>query len=208
MKRLIYISLLAMAFAPCSFAAKPAPENDFHVAFQLGLTGGGDSIATAKYTNGDSVSIHGGGLFELGFGAYYHKPSVPVSALLTINYHVDQASAKNGNVQFDRWPLEFTGYFHINESWRIGAGLRHVMNAKLKIDKDGEASTSVEYRDANSPLVEVAWGQEWGRNNYWVGLRYVHENLKVDKVTLDGVSYGVDHTDDGSHLGVFAHYAF
>ena len=209
MKKALVLSLLAIAFAPCSYAANAKSENDFHVAVGLGLTAGGDSLARAEYTNGDTAKIYGGGLIQLGAGVYYHKPSVPLSVLLTINYHVDQASARNGNMQFDRWPLELIGYYHINDSWRIGAGLRHVMSPSLKVDIDYQPSTKVDYEDTNSPVAEVAWGKSWGRKNYWVALRYVHENLKVKRVSIgDQPVEPALQTEDGSHFGVFIRYAF
>lgn len=209
MNRLAVIALLGMSVAPCTHAATLNNDPVAHVAFTLGLTAGGSSIATAKYTNGDSTTIHGGGLVQLGFGVYFHKSSFPASALLTINYHVDSTSARNGNIQFDRWPLELVGYYHINDQWRVGAGIRHVMNPRLRIDFDEQPSTTVDYEDTDSPIFEVAWGQGWGRNNYWIGLRYVHETLKAQRVSYDGITTtDVDHTDDGSHFGVMLHYAF
>lgn len=208
MNRLIVVALLGLMFAASSYGAALKNESVAHVAFTFGLTAGGSSIATAKYTNGDSTSIHGGGLVQLGVGAYFHKSSVPASALLTINYHVDSTSARNGNIRFDRWPLELVGYYHINDSWRIGAGLRHVMNPKLRVDMDDEPSTTVDYQDTNSPIFEVAWGQVWARNNFWVSLRYVHESLKAQRVGYDYISTtDVNHTDDGSHFGLLLHYA-
>jgi len=208
MNRLFAPATLFLALTPSAHAARDQSDPEFHIAFNLGITAGGDSIAKAKYTNGDSASIHGGGLVQLGAGIYYHKPSVPVSALLTINYHVDNATAKNGNMQFDRWPLELIGYYHLNDSWRLGAGIRHVMNAKLKYDIDNDPVTTIDYADTNSPVFEAAWGQEWRRNNFWVGLRYVHETLKARRVNDGYLSYNVDHTDDGSHVGLFLRYAF
>ncbi len=204
MNKPFIIAALVLALASSAHAANRTEfDSDFHVAANLGLTAGGDSIAKVKFTNGDNVSIHGGGLIQLGAGVYY-KPSLPISALLTINYHFDSAYARNGNVKFERWPLELIGYYHINESWRVGAGIRHVMNAKLKFDIDNDPITNIDYADTNSPVFEAAWGQQWGRSIFWVGVRYVHETLKVQRI---GDAYA-NFTEDGSHVGLFARYAY
>jgi hypothetical protein len=187
-------------------AAAPKDERPVRFVLTGGLTAGGDTIAKVTYSNGDSANIKGGGLVQLGAGVQIHPVAKPFSMLATINYHVDNATAKNGDARFDRVPLELLGFYHLNSNWRIGGGWRHTMNPRFKADFDYQPSLTVKYKDADSLVLQVGFGTE----RFWGGLRYVNESFKVESGRIGNTSaVRVDTSqDDGSHIGLMGYVAF
>src|SRR5690606_23263342 len=95
-----------------------------------GLTFGGDKLATAVYEDGTEIDIDAGGTIALHVGVDYRfAPQFSVQG--TVGYHVDGASARNGDLRFERVPVELLGYYHVNEQLRVGGGIRFVTNAAL-----------------------------------------------------------------------------
>jgi hypothetical protein len=202
----VVVTISLMASTSLCLAAAPKGERPVRFVLTGGLTAGGDTIAKVKYSNGDSVNIKGGGLVQLGAGLQYKPANKPFSLLATLNYHVDNATAKNGDARFDRMPLEVLGFYHLNDSWRIGGGWRHTMNPKFKADFDGQTSVSVKYKDANSLVLQVGYGSE----RFWGGLRYVNESYKAESARLgNSNALSIDTSkDDGSHIGLIGYAAF
>lgn len=197
----ILTSLLAASVA---LAAAPKTEPSIRFLVTAGLTTGGDTIEKLEYEKGGSVRIKGGGLVQLGAGLQYHRPGSAFSVLSTLNYHVDNATAKNGDARFDRVPLELLAFYHPNDRWRIGGGLRHTMNPKFKEQFDGEPRITINYKDTNSLVLQVGFGGA----RAWGALRYVNESFDAERVSVGNLSARYAHKDDGSHVGLFGYYAF
>ena len=82
----------------------PTPEISTRpVSFLLGggITQGGDTLATATFTDGSSQSIRGGGLVYFKAGADWRVSPI-MSIQGTFGYHADSVSAKNGGLKFER----------------------------------------------------------------------------------------------------------
>jgi len=88
-----------------------------------GLTYGGERIVTAHYTDGDQIDIDGGGSVALLVGLDY-RVNAGFSVQGTVGYHVDNAPGRDGDIRFERVPLELLGYYHVNDKVRVGGGLR------------------------------------------------------------------------------------
>jgi hypothetical protein len=203
-KAVVITASLVTCSSLCS-AAAPQAERPVRFVLTGGLTAGGDTIAKVEYSNGDTAKIKGGGLVQLGAGLQFHPVGTPFSLLATINYHVDNATAKNGEARFDRVPLELLGFYHINDRWRIGGGWRHTMNPKFKGDFDFQPSVTLDYKDADSLVLQVGFGTE----RFWGGLRYVNESFKVESVRVSSSTVRIDTAkNDGSHLGLMGYFAF
>jgi hypothetical protein len=202
----IALTLGVVANTSLCLAAAPTGQRPVSFVLAAGLTAGGDTIAKVQYSNGDNVNIKGGGLVQLGAGLQFKPVNKPFSVLATVNYHVDNATAKNGEARFDRTPLELLGFYHLNNNWRIGGGWRHTINPRFKADFDYQPTVTVHYKDADSLVLQVGFGSE----RFWGGLRYVNESYKVESGRIGNTSaVRVDTSkDDGSHIGLIGYVAF
>lgn len=185
-------------------AATRQPEPTVRFVVDAGLTYGGDTIEKLEYSRGGSATIKGGGLVQIGGGVQFHPPGSSFSALATLNYHVDNATAKNGDARFDRVPLELLAFYHLDDRWRIGGGWRHTMNPKFTEKFDYEDRITINYKDADSLVLQVGFGTQ----RVWGALRYVDESFDAERVTVGNLSGAYNHTDDGSHVGLLGYFAF
>lgn len=97
----------------------------------FGLMGGGKTLATVQYTNGDTAKVHSGGLVDFRVGMDWHTPGSPFALQASVGYFVDRNSASNGSVRFQRYPFELLGFGYIGDKVRLGGGLRATTGAKL-----------------------------------------------------------------------------
>jgi hypothetical protein len=171
-------------------AASPAPAR---FLLGMGLSGGGDELASARYTNGDTVNIHAGGLVYFTAGVDYHfAPAFSLQA--TVNYHVDRANARNGDVKFERFPVELIGYYQPNPAWRVGGGVRYTSSPKLSGSGVG-SGLDASFDNTTSAVVEAEY---FTSPKVGIKLRYVNETFK---------SRGYQDID-GSHVGLSANFYF
>lgn len=170
----------------------------------IGMTGGGDRLATAEvyrsyygyygFDEYDERNIRAGQLVQLHAGIEWRvAPAVTMQAL--IGTHTDGASGWNGAIDFDRYPLELLGHFEFAPRWRAGGGLRYVFKNRL----DGKGSMrdyDIKFKNSLGPVVEVEF-----LPLPWMGvkLRGVVERYKP---RVGGESY------NGNHVGIFANFYF
>lgn len=165
----------------------------------IGVTGGGDRLASARYYGGysrydDDRSIRAGQLLQIHGGLEWRvAPSVTMQA--TVGYHTDGVDGWNGSIDFDRYPLELLAHYSFAPQWRAGGGLRYTLNPRL--DGSGVARDyDIRFKRSLGPVVEV----EFLPLN-WLGikLRAVFERYKP----RDGGPAA-----EGNHVGVFANFYF
>lgn len=207
MKKTVLSTLLGAALATPFLAQAAAKDAGVHFILTGGLTAGGDTIATAEYTNGTSNNLKGGGLVQLGGGILWQSASMPLATAFTVNYHVDNASGSNGDIRFSRIPLEAIAYYTGVEKWRFGAGVRLVQSPKLVADINNVKET-VKYKDATGVVVEAGYGIT---PNAWINVRYVAEKYRPNTFTAaNGQTFNISNAtkDDGSHIGVNFLYQF
>ena len=165
----------------------PAP---MRVMLGFNAVGGGDDLVSAKRTDGKTDTIKAGEGIAFYAGVDYRvAPAFSLQA--SLGYHTNRISADNGKLEFTRIPAELLAFYHINENWRVGGGLRYVSKPTLK--GSGVASMrDVEFDNTTSGVVEAEYlmGQHWGFQ-----ARYVHERLKLD-------GYRGDINADQAGLGV------
>ncbi|NVM77965.1 hypothetical protein FHW83_003789 [Duganella sp. SG902] len=150
-------------------------------------------LATARYTNGKSQDIKAGGGVYFTAGADY-RVSPEFSIQGTLNFHVDDTNADNGSIKFKRFPVEVLGYYHLNNQWRIGAGVRYTSGAKLS-SSGAAAGLNVKFDNAVSGVLEAEyfWTPSFGMK-----MRYVNETFK--KSGYEDVK--------ANHVGISANYYF
>jgi opacity protein-like surface antigen len=194
MKKIVFAvtALFATMGAAQAQTSVPAPA-PVRFLLGMGLSGGGDELASARYTNGRNVNLHAGGLVYFTAGVDY-RIAPQFSLQGTVNYHVDRANATNGDIKFERFPVELIGYYQPNPAWRVGGGVRYTNSPKLS--GSGVASgTDVSFDNTTSAVVE---GEYFVGRKLGVKLRYVNETFK---------SRGYKDVD-GSHVGLSANFYF
>jgi hypothetical protein len=106
---------------------------------------------------------------------------------------VDDASAWNGDLKFERYPIELIGYYQPNPVFRVGGGLRYVVSPKLSSSgKAPEANAS--FDNTKSAVVEAEYFVD---PTLGIKLRYVNEIYTARNRRVDG-----------SHVGISANFYF
>lgn len=180
MNKLVFAAAIAAAFiGPAHAQMAPAPvmpANPLHWVAGIGITAGGDKVATARYTDGSSVNIKAGSGLALLAGAEYRlNPEFSVQG--TVGYHIHfTPEASNGDASFSRVPFELLGYFHANQKWRVGGGLRHTTAVKLN-GKGAASYLDRDFQNANGAIVEVEY---FATPNLGIKTRFVSEKFKPE----------------------------
>jgi hypothetical protein len=190
MKSLLIVSALSLSV--CSAIAND--NKTVKPLLGFGLTGGGETLVSARYTNGDNASIRSGGLVSFIGGAEF-RVADNIAVQTTIGYHVDRVNAANGSVRFERFPLSVTGLYRVNQQVRLGLGLEHVSNPKIR--GTGVASSASENFKSSTGLAleaEYLFNTKLG-----VKLRAVQHKFK---------SKDFNGEVDGNYFGVFGTYYF
>ncbi len=114
--------------APAGGAFAARYSNPLRFAASLGGAFGGDSLATVTYSNNSSVNLDAGRGAQFSFGVDY-RIDPQFAVLANAGYQVVVAAASNGNLRFQRYPLEGIGYYYLNNQWRVGPDARAVAAA-------------------------------------------------------------------------------
>jgi opacity protein-like surface antigen len=186
MKKTVFAVTALLATMGAAQAQTPAASPVRFLA-GLGYSVGGDDLATAEYTNGHSQDIKAGGGFYFTGGADY-RLSEQFSVQGTLNFHVDDTTARNGSIRFQRFPIEVLGYYHVNNAWRIGGGVRYVTGAKLS-SSGVAAGINAKFDDTVSGVLEAEyfWTPRVGMK-----MRYVKETFKAPgKRDVDANHFGM-----------------
>lgn len=168
----------------------------------LGLTFGGDDLATAHFTNGYDQTVTAGGLLDLRAGLEYRITGSPVALQMAVAYHVDSATANNGDLRFSRVPVELIALYDLGSQWRVGLGMRKATSAKVKATGAAESSagfgSSTDFKSNLGFLVEAEY---MATPQIGLQVRYVSESYKIQFPNSQPKV-------DGSHVGVMGVYYF
>lgn len=188
-----------LASAQVGQSTGTASQRNFFFAGSAGLTFGGDTLATVRFTNGDTDKIKAGGLVHVSAGVLWSPADLPMSVQVMGGYHVDDVSASNGDLRFSRYPIEALAFYNGVKDWRFGIGARHASSPRLKTDLNGVTSQT-EFKNANGVVAEM--GYRFARS-FWVNARYVREDYKLDRFGSGGSSVTVTGTAKGDHGGIY-----
>ncbi|MDD4912368.1 MAG: hypothetical protein PHP57_08750 [Sideroxydans sp.] len=192
-----------------SLSTQPT-QSGLHMLINGGLTYGGDTIATAVYTNGSSTNLKGGGLVQFGLGGLYQFAEQPVAVLLSANYHFHSAGGSAGSINFGRMPIEALAYYTGKARYRIGGGIRMVQSPEYSSDVSSATSPvkQVTYENTQGIVAEIGYQLS---SQGWLNFRFVSEKYQEKTMTLwNGASSSRAWVSpkDGSHLGVNFSYEF
>lgn len=196
MKKTVF-AIAALAIASASHAQNAAiPARTVHGFVGIGASAGGDKLATASYTNGDSASIRAGSGVTFTGGLDF-RINEQFSAQTSVNFHVDNQSARNGDLRFQRFPIEALAFYHINQNWKIGTGLRYVSGAKLSGSGAGEID-DVKFDSTLSGVVEAEY---LFSPQFSLKVRYVNEKFEVKDQYYEGEA-------KANHVGISGNFYF
>lgn len=193
-KFILAAATLALAAAA---HADTRPGNPVRPFIGLGVTHGGDTLASVQFSNGDTVDVYAGGVVDIRGGVDFQIANTPLSVQLSLGYHVDGANGSNGDYTFSRVPVEALGYVSVSPNVRIGAGLRKAFDAHIS-SSGVLAADDVPFRSTVGGIVEVEY---FPLRQLGLKLRYVNERYRGE-----GLNSGL--TVDGSHGGIYASYYF
>ncbi|GGC16513.1 outer membrane beta-barrel protein [Pseudoduganella buxea] len=194
MKKIVFAFSTLLATMVAAHAQTPATAAaPVRFLAGAGFSGGGDELATASYTNGDSQDIRAGKGLYLTAGAEY-RVSPQVSVQATVNFHIDDTNADNGSIRFRRFPVEVLGYYHINTQWRVGGGVRYINGAKLT-SSGAAAGLDTKFDNSTGAVLEAEY---FWTPNFGMKMRYVNETFKAR---------GYEDAK-GNHVGISGNYYF
>ncbi|MBH9551514.1 hypothetical protein [Inhella gelatinilytica] len=119
------------AAAALCVAGMAQAETTVRPVIGASFTAGGEKLARVSFTDGSHQDVRSGGLVHLFGGFEVQMDSLPLTVQANIGYHVDNSAAKNGEVRFQRWPIEVLGFFQGGDGWRFGGGVRKANGVKL-----------------------------------------------------------------------------
>lgn len=187
---LISLTISTSVNAQTSNESKP-----YRFLANIGLAVGGDTLATAYYTDGSSINIPAGTGLVLAGGLEFNL-SDALSVQGTLGYHgrfTPQAS--NGSASFSRFPIELLTHYKINDQWRIGTGIRFINNPK--IEASGAASRlSREFESSVAGVIEAEYVFD---KNSGVKMRIANDKYKAKNSWAEY---------SGTHFAVAYNYYF
>jgi hypothetical protein len=186
MKQTVIVCLAALAAA----SSAQAQYGGVRGILGMGLTSGGDTLASIQYTDGGSADIRAGGLMHF-YGGLEVRLAPQVTMQGTIGYHVDETSSNsNGALRFSRYPLEWLAHVQISPNVRVGGGVRFVNDAKVS-GSGVLSSVEIDYGSTTGGVLE---GEYLVAPNIGLKLRFVGEKYTP---SAGGPSA------DGNHVGFF-----
>ncbi len=169
--------------------SKQEEKKPVRLVCQLGISSGGEKLATATFDNGEDESIRAGGLFSASVGVIVNPFSTMNKKLetqLSVGYKQDSTSAENGDITFSRVPLEVIQFYRF-DNFRIGAGLTYHINPTL--DGDGFAGDlHAKFDDALGFVVEADYF--FGYRGF-VGIKTTIIDYEIGGYEVEGNSYGL-----------------
>lgn len=118
----------------------------------LGFSFGGDTLASGAYTDGERWTIKAGEGLLLAVGADF-RVAERLSVRTSIGYHRDSTNASNGEVSFNRTPVEVLALYEVHPQVVLGGGLRKATNARIHTSGVAGSNTSGGSYDSSVGLV-------------------------------------------------------
>lgn len=194
MKPLLASMILAASLVPAAQAQQYGGTLKPFVG--IGLTFGGEDLATAEYSNGSTYTVTTGGLVDFRAGLEYRLINSPWALQAVLGYHTDSSNATNGKFQFSRIPVELIAMADMSDQWRIGFGLRKASSAKVSTSGDAVGQTVFGRSTTFVSNLGVLFQAEYRVTpNFGLQARYVNERYQI--------KFSQPQEVDGSHAGIF-----
>lgn len=167
MRKIIYL-LLVLFLVQFKVHAQDNPPLRFLIGGALEL--GGDEVASVSFTNGQSQRVNAGQGISLGLGAEYAIPNLEnIRLRSTVGFKYVTTAADNVHIRLTRIPINLSGNYVFNETWRVGLGMSFHTNIKFNAGGIGD---NFQLQNTSGPYLEFAYK--------WVGLSYTMMTYKDD----------------------------
>lgn len=194
MKKIALVIALAIASLGTAQAQNTPAQPQMRGVLGGGVTFGGDTLLTVEYENGTEMDLRAGGIVTM-YGGIDYRVTDQFSFQATVGYHVNNASARNADARFERFPLEVLAYYHVSPQWRLGGGARYVSNPKLKTS----GALNIGDFAFDNTLSGVLEAEYLMSSHVGFKLRYVHETYESKQIA---------EKIDGKHVGILANFYF
>jgi outer membrane protein W len=200
MKKILMAGAISMALCGSAFAQNE--PNPLHFMVGVGLTVGGENVATAQYTDGSSNNISAGTGAQLMTGLDY-RLNQSVSFEATVGYRVRVALGSNGNASFNRFPIDLLAYYNVDPNWRLGGGVEYINHPTLSAS-GAIAGLNEDFKNTTGLVLEAEY---FPMPNLGVKFRAVKETYKP--VNPYNTYTGKQQNNvDGSNFEVLSDYYF
>jgi hypothetical protein len=170
---------------------------------RIGMGFGSAALDSGFYTSGSSWELSSGNGLKYALGADY-RIAKKITLQATVGKELSTVPASNGDLTFNRLPVELLGFLDVSKEIRLGAGLRKSTGAQVSSSGAGTGYPSVGTWDASlggvlelQYILDTTERQTGGPGQFGVNLRYVSETF-----TKGAVSKIADHFE----LGLFLNY--
>ena len=147
---------------------------------------GGETIATATFSNGSTESIKANEGAYLGGGASILLDSKDIEIETTLSYKYTSITASNGDITWTRFPLEVLAFYRMPK-FRLGGGLTYHLSPKLKAS-GAAGNFNVTVDDAAGAVVQADY---FLTRKFTLGGRYTILEYKANGIPAKSNGVGV-----------------
>jgi hypothetical protein len=189
-KLMIKQLMLAMALLTAnSLSAAAVQAAEFKGVVGIGVDVGGDTLATAVYTDGTTADVKANNGLVFNGGAVMIVDSYETQA--TVGYKFGGPIGKNGTVTWDTVPLELIQFLRASNV-RIGLGLIYHINPRLTVDIPG-ASYTINYDNAFGTVAQIGWAplnMPFSIDLRYTAIKYRQSNIN-NAQEASGAAFGI-----------------
>jgi len=162
--------------------------------FGFGFDFGGDTIDSFQSGSGDTETIKANeGIYIYGGVIYNLNEKLEVQT--TIGYKFESLNATNGDVRFDRAPLELL-LFTRKDQHRFGGGVTYHTGVEYECELTGSCNFTVDLDDALGFIIEYDYllSSKNFKYDFSLGVRYTNIEYEVDpfNFTIDANGLGIN----------------
>jgi hypothetical protein len=145
----------ALAFCAALLAAGIGHAADIKLLLKAGFDIGGDTMANAVFTNGETETIRANEGFYIGAGAAIIDAARNMEYHLSLAYKVAAVEASNGDIEWSRLPLEALAFYRFPRV-RVGGGLAYHMSPRLE-GSGVVGGLDVKFKNALGAVLQADW---------------------------------------------------
>ena len=155
---------------------------------------GGDTLVTIVFSDGSTERIKANEGFYIGGGAVIFNDAATMEFHLTAAYKAEFVSARNGDAEWTRIPLEALAFWRFEKA-RVGGGLTYHLNPS--VEGSGAASgLDIDFKDALGLVLQADYRFT---DRFAAGLRYTTVDYEAQapfsgKAKGDGLGITVSFT--------------
>lgn len=156
------IYCLLAVFLAFQFYAQAQSTTPLRFLIEGAVGFGGDDVATVIFTNGESQRVNAGQGIAIGVGGELAIPGVESLRLRsTVGFKYVTTAADNAHIRLTRIPINISGNYVFNDTWRAAVGIAFHNNIRFNADGIGN---DFSLNNASGPFVEIAYK--------WIGISY------------------------------------